>query len=167
MEDGRRVRVAHGPGDEMLTLRLTDFFLMLLTAFACAAAIYAITLMRRMNQMADDWRKTMARFNEILPSFKNLCVTSEEAMRSVKGLADQGNAAMTDVVEVTGQIRDVAEEGLSRLHGLMGALNTASMLVTSFKAGLEAVKALKSDDEQDRSADDSSFEETEDEKGNL
>jgi hypothetical protein len=151
----------------MLTLRLTDFFLMLLTAFACAAAIYAIAFMRRMNQMADDWRKTMVRFNEVLPSFKNLCVTSEEAMRSVKGLADQGNAAMTDVVEVTGQIRDVAEEGLARLHGLMGALNTASMLVTSFKAGLEAVKALKSDDEEDTNPVDSSSEETENEKRDL
>ena len=148
----------------MLTLRLTDILLMLLTACACAATIYAIALMRRLNVMIVDWRRMVAKVDEILPHIQRLSVTSEEAMRSVKGLADQGHAAMTNVVEVTDQLREVAEEGLARLHGLMNAINTASILVSSFKAGLAAVQACKQDSDEASNSDDGTTEETDDEK---
>lgn len=151
----------------VLTLRLTDILLMLLTACACAAAIYAIALMRRMNAMLSDWRRTAAKLDEVMPHIQRLCSTSEEAMRSVKGLADQSTRAVTNVVEVTDQIRDVAEEGLARLHGLMGVMNTASMLASSFKAGLAAMQACKQDGDEVSNSDDDSLEETEDEKRDL
>ena len=88
-------------------------------------------------------------------------------MRSVKGLADQGTRVVSDVVEVTGQIRDVAEEGLARLHGLMGVMDAASMLVSSFKAGLAVVQACKKDDDEGSKPDDDSSEETDDEQRDL
>jgi len=151
----------------LLTLRLTDILLLILTACACAVALYAIALMRRMNAMLLDWRRTAGKLDEVLPDVRRFCATSEEAMRSVKVLADQGTRVVTDVAEVTDQIRDAAEEGLARLHGLMSVLNTASMLVTSFQAGLAAVQACKKDDDEGSKPDDDSSEETDDEQRDL
>lgn len=88
-------------------------------------------------------------------------------MQSVKGLADQGTRVVTDVVEVTDQIRDVAEEGLARLHGLLSVMNTVSVLVSSFKVGLAAVQACKKDHDEVSNSDDDSSEETDDEKRDL
>jgi hypothetical protein len=149
----------------MLTLRLTDILLMLLTAFACAAALYAIALMRRMNAMLDDWRKTATKLDEVLPHVQRLCTTSEGAMRSVHELAGQGTRVVEDVAEVTGEVREVIEDGLARLHGIMGALDTFSVLATSFKAGLAAVQA-RSDCEKDSEPEEIA-KETEDEKRDL
>lgn len=151
----------------IVTLRLTDILLVLLTACACAVAIYAIALMRRMNAVLMDWRKTALKLDEVLPDIQHFCATSGEAMQSVKGLADQSTRVVTDVAEVTGQIRDAAEEGLARLHGLMGVLNTASMLMSSFKAGLAAVQACRQDGEEKPDSDEGSFEEADDEQRDL
>ena len=151
----------------LLTLRLTDLLLILLTGFVCAAALYAIVLMRHMKAVLLDWRRTANKMEEVLPRIQRLCDTSEETMRSVKGLADQGTRVVSDVAEVTDQIRDAAEEGLARLHGLMSVLNTASMLVTSFQAGLAAVQACKKDDDEGSNPDDDSSEEADDEQRDL
>lgn len=151
----------------MLTLRLTDILLILLTACACAVAIYAIALMRRMNATMVDWQRTAHKLDEVLPDIQHFCATSGEAMQAVKGLADQSARVVTDVAEVTGQIRDAAEEGLARLHGLMGAVSTASMLISSFKAGLAAVQACRQDHDEEPESDEGSFEEADDEQRDL
>ena len=151
----------------LLTLRLTDLLLILLTGFVCAAALYAIVLMRHMKAVLLDWRRTANKMEEVLPRIQRLCDTSEETMRSVKGLADQGTRVVSDVAEVTSQVRDVAEEGLARLHGLMGVVDAASMLVSSFKAGLAVVQACKKDGEAVADSDEGIIEETDNEKRAL
>jgi hypothetical protein len=151
----------------VLTLRLTDILLLLLTACGCAAAIYAIVLMRRMNETLAQWQRTAHKLDEVLPHFQRLCASSEEAARAVKGLADQGTRVVTDITEVTGQIRDAAEEGLARLHGLMGVMDAASMLVSSFKAGLAAVQACKPESGDVPNCDQGSIEEKSHEERDL
>lgn len=149
----------------MLTLRLTDLLLVLLTAFACAGTLYAIALMRRMNTMLDDWRRTSAKLDAVIPDIRSLCATSEEAMRSVRQLADKGSGVVEDVAEVTGQLRDVAEEGLARVQGIMGALDNLGTVVGGFKAGLAAAKAVLTKD--DCNTGDDVDKETYDEEGNV
>ena len=151
----------------VLTLRFTDILLFLLTACGCAAALYAIVLMRRMNDTLAQWQRTAHKLDEVLPHVQRLCASSEEAVRSVKGLADQGTRAVTDITEVTGQIREAAEEGLARLHGLMGAMDAAAMLVSSFKAGLAAVQVCKQEDGDVANCDPGSIEEKSHEERDL
>lgn len=145
------------------TVRLTDIFLLIITACACAVTFYAIALMRRLSAILADWRSTADKLDEVLTRAQRLCTTSEEAMQSVKGLADQGTLVVTNVVEVSDQIRNVAEEGLARLHGLMAVVNTASMLVSSFKAGLAAVRACRKNADENSKSDEDSSRETENE----
>ena len=151
----------------LVTLSLTDILLMILTVCVGAAAIYAIALMRRLNAILLDWKRAAGKFEEVLPQIQHFCATSEEAMRSVKGLADQGALVMTDAAEVASQIRDVAEEGLARLHGLMGVMDTASMLANSFKAGLAAMRCCNADSDGNLNPDNDSSKETDDEKRDL
>ena len=152
----------------LVTLKLTDILFTLLTVCVGAAAIYAILVMRRVNAMLLDWKRTSGKWEEVLPQIQRLCSTSEETMRSVKGLADQSTVVMTDAAEVTGQIRDAAEQGLARLHGLMGVMDTASMLAGSFKAGLAAMRCSNRDsEEEDSNPYNDSPKETENEKRDL
>ncbi len=153
-------------GEAMLTLRLTDILLLILTGMACVGALYAITLIRGMNSMLADWRKTSAKLDEVLPHVQRLCVTAEEAMRSVKVLADQGNRVAGDVADVTDQLKEVAQQGMARIQGLYSAFDAVAVLMSSFKTGLAAVQALRESDE-DVSDPEGPSEETDDEERDV
>jgi uncharacterized protein YoxC len=150
----------------MVTIRMTDFLLMILTGLACVAVVYLVFMIRKLTSVLDDLRRTTAKIDQVIPDIKTLCTTTEEAMRSVKGLSDQGTRVATDVAEVTGELREVAEDVMARYYGMIKAFDTVSMLVSSFKAGLAAVQALKCSDEQ-MSDPEGPSEETDDEEGNL
>ena len=67
---------------------------------------------------------------------------------------------------MTSELRDIAEDAVARYHGLISAFDTMGMLLSSFKAGLAAVQALKGSGEQVSDLDGPS-EETGDEERNL
>jgi hypothetical protein len=150
----------------MVTIRLTDFLLMILTGLTCVAVIYLVVMIRKLTSVLDDMRKTSARIDQVIPHIQNLCTTTEETMRSVKGLSDQGTRVAADVADVTGELREVAEDVVARYHGMIKAFDTVNMLVSSFKAGLAAVQALKRSEEQ-MSDPEGPSEEADDEEGNL
>lgn len=149
----------------MVTIRLTDFLLMILTGLTCVAVIYLVVMIRKLTSVLDDMRKTSARIDQVIPHIQNLCTTTEETMRSVKGLSDQGTRVASDVADVTGELREVAEDVVARYHGLIKAFDTVNMLASSFKAGLAAVQALKGSGEQ--MSDPEGPSEEDDEEGNL
>lgn len=149
----------------MVTIRLTDFLLMILTGLTCVAVVYLVVMIRKLTSVLDDMRKTSARIDQVIPHIQNLCTTTEETMRSVKGLSDQGTRVASDVADVTGELREVAEDVVARYHGLIKAFDTVNMLASSFKAGLAAVQALKGSGEQ--MSDPEGPSEEDDEEGNL
>lgn len=151
----------------MLTLKLTDILLLILTGMACVGAMYAIFLIRSMNAMLADWRKTAAKLDEVLPHVQRLCVTTEEAMRSVKVLADQGNRVASDVADVTDQLKEVAHQGMARIQGLYSAFDAVAVLMSSFKTGLAAVQALRERDEDVSDPNEGPSEETDDEERDV
>jgi hypothetical protein len=150
----------------MLTIRLTDFLLMILTGLTCVAVIYLVIMIRKLTSVLEDMRRTSARIDQVIPDIRTLCTTTEETMRSVKALSDQGTRVAADVADVTGELREVAEDVMARYHGMIKAFDTVSMLVSSFKAGLAAVQALKCSGEQESDSEGPS-EEADDEEGNL
>ncbi len=150
----------------MVTIRLTDFLLMILTGLACVAVVYLVAMIRKLTAVLDDMRKTSARIDQVIPHIQNLCTSTEETMRSVKGLSDQGTRVAADVADVTGELREVADDVVARYHGLVSAFDSVSVLASSFKAGLAAVQALRHSDDQVSDPEGPS-EETDDEEGNL
>jgi len=132
----------------MVTMRLTDLLLMILAGLSCVAVVALVMMLRRLTVVLDDFHKTSAKIDAVIPHIQSLCTTTEETLRSVKGLTDQGTKVAADVAAVTDEIRDVAEDALARYHGLVNAFDTVGMLLSSFKAGLAAVQAVKERNEQ-------------------
>ena len=164
---GRGLTLLERSGEAMLTLRLTDILLLILVGIACVGSIYAINLIRGMSAVLADWRKTAAKLDEVLPHVQRLCVTTEEAMRSVKVLADQGNRVAGDVADVTDELKEVVQQGMARVQGLYSAFDAVAVLMSSFKTGLAAVQALRERDDDVSDPDEGPSEETDDEERDV
>jgi hypothetical protein len=128
----------------MITVEYADFLLTVLTVCAVLITAVIVPVVLRMRQALARLEAPVDRLTTLIPEIERLAIEGEQAIRSMRTLADAAGAIAQDVGSVTASTREVAMPLIEQLSSSVETTQTMVRRLTALAVGAQAgIAALR------------------------